>query len=78
MFFEAKCASASKIPVISNLKNPACASKRDVLELATLWYFSLNVQPEIKILNGLYNMYAPISPDCTVDTLKSVTVRDAT
>ena len=26
-----------KSPSISNLKNPACASKRDVLELATLW-----------------------------------------
>ena len=28
---------ASKIPFIDNLKRPACASKQDVLELATLW-----------------------------------------
>ena len=28
----------SKIPFISNLKKLACASKRDVLELATLRY----------------------------------------
>ena len=28
----------SKIPFISNLKKPACASKQDVLELATLRY----------------------------------------
>ena len=27
-----------KIPLISNLKNPACASKRDVLEFGTLRY----------------------------------------
>ena len=27
----------SKIPFISNLKKPACASKQDMLELATLW-----------------------------------------
>ena len=27
-----------KIPFISNLKKPACASKQDVLELATLGY----------------------------------------
>ena len=27
-----------KIPFMSNLKKPACASKRDVLELATLQY----------------------------------------
>ena len=27
-----------KIPFISNLEKPACASKRDMLELATLWY----------------------------------------
>ena len=30
----------SKIPFISNLKKPACASKQDVLELATLRYIS--------------------------------------
>ena len=29
---------ASKISFISNLKRPACASKRDVLELSTLRY----------------------------------------
>ena len=33
-----KSIEASKIPFISNLKKPACASKRDVLELATLRY----------------------------------------
>ena len=27
-------------PFISNLKKPACAPKRDVLELVTLWYLS--------------------------------------
>ena len=27
-----------KIPIISNLKKPTCASKRDVLELVTLRY----------------------------------------
>ena len=33
----------SKIPFISNLKKLACASKRDVLELATLRYMEKNV-----------------------------------
>ena len=30
-----------KIPFISNLKKPACASKRDMLELATLRYIEV-------------------------------------
>ena len=30
----------SKIPFISNLKKPACASKQDVLEHATLGYLN--------------------------------------
>ena len=36
----------SKIPFISNLKKPACASKRDVLELATLRYVVLELVAE--------------------------------
>ena len=31
---------------------PACASKQDVLELATLLY--LNIKAEIQILDGIY------------------------
>ena len=30
------CTQGLKIPFISNLKKPACASKRDMLEIATL------------------------------------------
>ena len=33
----------SKIPFISNLKKPACATKQDVLELATLWYSNITL-----------------------------------
>ena len=32
-----------KIPFISNLKKPACGSKRDVLEIATLRYAKMTV-----------------------------------
>ena len=38
--FSQKVTVHKKIPFISNLKMPACASKQDVLELATLWYMS--------------------------------------
>ena len=31
-----------RISFITNQKKPACASERDVLELATLWYVGLS------------------------------------
>ena len=44
-----------KIPFISNLKKPACASKQDVLELMTLRYIIQLLQKLKKILDILEN-----------------------
>ena len=48
-------ALGSKFPFISNLKNPACASKHDVLELATLGYimYGLSMKDEPKPAGNL-------------------------
>ena len=43
----------SDIPFMSNLKKPACASKRDLKELATLRYINLIFNVSLLELNGL-------------------------
>ena len=39
-----------KIPFISNLKKSACASKRELLELATIWLSIDNSQPDTLLI----------------------------
>ena len=43
-----------KFPFISNLKKTACASKQDVLELATLWYTIGNFARKPLISNQIW------------------------
>ena len=43
-----------KIPYLSNLKKPACASKRDMLELATLRYIFFKVCFQFQAFKNLY------------------------
>ena len=54
-------------------------SKVPNLGLKSYLYFSVNAKTEIQILNGLYYVHTILfNLHCTVGTLKSVTVRDAT
>ena len=67
---------ASKIPFISNLKRPACASIPDGLELATIRYFNKNKKwfyvrcflfprQKWKINNTLHNIFLTSPPKTT-------------
>ena len=57
--------TGSKIPFISHLKKPACASKGDVLELTTygMWFHVQHTQK--KILNGLLTCVFRIYSRCS-------------
>ena len=49
-----------KIPFISNLKKPSCDSKREVLELATLWNILLGQLLDlISLFEPMFEFYDP-------------------
>ena len=54
-----KSTFCQKIPFISNLKKPACASKGNKLELATLWYSTF---PPVWSNNNLKNVISSKVP----------------
>ena len=49
------CTKGPKIPFISNLKKPTCASKQDVLELAILRYSIFILQIYCPIVRSIFS-----------------------